>query len=230
MPSSRQPPAAWLAESPGPGGCAAQTPQRLPAGGAPAPSSARMASASTCPSDSRAKDRSSPARSARFVQRSQVRPLPGSGRSSCPDSTAAAKSAATSLLITTPLRAPSLPACERRKPRAGVMGRCREKPAPFGIKSFGPNGAGSSPRFPLPLLGSLRGTLLRAGAAGGERSVRRFQVRPDEPVVLLQLTGLLDEQVLGDRVEFLGRVDGPAVCLDDAGVHHVEGTEVLLGA
>ena len=34
MPSRRQPRPARLAVSPGPGGCAAQTPQRLPAGGA----------------------------------------------------------------------------------------------------------------------------------------------------------------------------------------------------
>src|SRR5690349_21465242 len=186
MPSSRQPPAAGLAESPGPGGCAAQTPQRLPAGGAAAPSSARMASASTCPSDSRARDRSSPARSASIAQRSQVRPLPGRGRSSRPDSTAAAKSAATSLLITTPLRGPPrCPPASGANPALAGWGGAAKKPAPFGMKSFGPNGAGSSPRFPLPLLGSLRGTLLRAGAPGGERPVRGFQVRPDEPVVLL---------------------------------------------
>ena len=34
VPSSRQPRAVFLAVSPGPGGCAAQTPHRLPAGGA----------------------------------------------------------------------------------------------------------------------------------------------------------------------------------------------------
>jgi hypothetical protein len=95
MPSSRQPPPARLAISPGPGGCAAQTPHRLPSGGGPTPSSARMASASACPSDRRARDRSSPASSARLAQRSQVRPPPGSDRFSRPDPTAAAKASAT---------------------------------------------------------------------------------------------------------------------------------------
>jgi hypothetical protein len=50
VPSSRQPPWALLAISLGPGGCAAQTPHRLPAGGlARTPSSARMARAWRAP-------------------------------------------------------------------------------------------------------------------------------------------------------------------------------------
>src|SRR5580693_4857679 len=95
MPSRRQPRPARLAVSAGPGGCAAQTPQRVPAGGVAWPSSARMASASAWPSASRPSERSSPARSARTAQRSRVRPPPGSGRFSRPDSTAARNAAAT---------------------------------------------------------------------------------------------------------------------------------------
>jgi hypothetical protein len=53
-----------------------------------------MASASECPSASRARERSSSARAASAAQRSRVQPLPGSGRSSRPDRTAYAKAAA----------------------------------------------------------------------------------------------------------------------------------------
>ena len=71
---------------------------RLPSGsrlpGGLAPSSAKMATASVCPSASRARERSSSARSASAAQRSRVQPLPGSGRSSRPDRTAYAKAAA----------------------------------------------------------------------------------------------------------------------------------------
>ena len=39
---------------------------------------------------------------------------------------------------------------------------------------------------------------------------------------LLQLAGVPDEHVLGDEVEILGGVDGPAVRLDDPGVDDVQ--------
>ena len=65
-------------------GCAAQTPQRLPGGGVTAPSSARMATASVCPSASRARERSSSPSCARTAQRLRVCPPPGSGRFSRP--------------------------------------------------------------------------------------------------------------------------------------------------
>jgi hypothetical protein len=76
------------------GGLAAHTPQRRPGSGRGPSSSARIATASACPSASLASDRSSPARSANAAQRCLVAPEPGRGRSSRPDSTAAANARA----------------------------------------------------------------------------------------------------------------------------------------
>src|SRR3984957_11703842 len=90
VPSSSHPSAARLAVTLGPGGFAAHTPQRRPGSGRGPPSSARIATASACPSHRRASDRSSPARSASAAHRCLVAPAPGSGRSSRPASTAAA--------------------------------------------------------------------------------------------------------------------------------------------
>src|SRR3984885_1189451 len=94
VPSSSQPSPPWLAVTLGPGGFAAHTPQRLPCSGLGPPSSARIATASACPSHSRASDRSSPARSANAAHRCLVAPEPGSGRSSPPDATTAANAQA----------------------------------------------------------------------------------------------------------------------------------------
>src|SRR5690242_16218593 len=239
MPSSRHPPAVRLAISPGPGGCAAQTPQRLPAAGAPAPSSARMASASVWPLDSRARDRSSPASSARTAQRSQVRPPPGSGRSSRPDPIAAAKAAATSLIIVIP-RPPlrgqhRCPQPSGLNPASGSSGDRRRKARPVRPEIFRPDVVSPCLRTALTLLGAgglgaLGGRLLGAGVCGGMRSVGSLEVGADEPVELLELAGLPDEHVLGHLVELLGGVDGPAVRLDDPGVHHVQSAEMLQGA
>ena len=51
----------------------------------------------------------------------------------------------------------------------------------------------------------------------------------DEPLELLKLARLTDEQVLGDRVQLLGGVDGRPLGLDDSGVDDIQGTEVLDG-
>ena len=74
------------------------------------PSSARIATASACPSASLARDRSSPARSANAAHRSLVAPEPGSGRFSLPDSTAAANAAALRCQAACP-SSPSSPPC-----------------------------------------------------------------------------------------------------------------------
>src|SRR3984893_13273783 len=81
VPLSRQPPPVLLAVSPGPGGCAAQTPQRLPAGGGSAPSSARIARASACPSASRGSERSATAAATAAPGQDPARssPISGSG-------------------------------------------------------------------------------------------------------------------------------------------------------
>ncbi len=98
IPDSRQVPSpVWLAVTAGPGGWAAQTPQREPAGGGGEPSSARIASASACPSDSLASERSSAASRSSAAQRRAVLPPPGSGRFSQPASTARVNASAVSV-------------------------------------------------------------------------------------------------------------------------------------
>src|ERR1700677_4838937 len=74
------------------------------------------------------------------------------------------------------------------------------------------------------------GSLLGPGAAGGQRAVSVLQMGTDEPVELLQLTGMLDEHVLGDLIQFLGRLDSLPLRLDEARVHHIQGGQVLHGA
>ena len=62
----------------------------------------------------------------------------------------------------------------------------------------------------------------------GQLAARALQVRPDEPLELLQLPGLADQQVLGHRIEFVGLVDGLADVLDDAVVDQVQRGQVRL--
>ena len=52
---------------------------------------------------------------------------------------------------------------------------------------------------------------LRAAARRGQGAVGVLEVGADEPVELLELPGLPDQQVLGDQVELVGGVDRPAV-------------------
>jgi hypothetical protein len=47
-------------------------------------------------------------------------------------------------------------------------------------------------------------------------------VGADEPLELLKLARLPDEQVLGDRVQLLGGVDGRPLGLDDPGVDDIQ--------
>src|ERR1700722_1423173 len=109
VPSSSHRPSRRTALTLGPGGLAAHTPQRLPGSGRGPPSSARIATASACPSPSLASDRSSPARPAKAARRSLVAPEPGSGRSSRPDSTAAANARAVLRQAAGPLPSASEP-------------------------------------------------------------------------------------------------------------------------
>ena len=51
----------------------------------------------------------------------------------------------------------------------------------------------------------------------------------DEPLELLKLARLPDEQVLGDRVQLLGGVDGRPLGLDDSGVDDIQGPELIDG-
>src|SRR5205807_369588 len=53
-------------------------------------------------------------------------------------------------------------------------------------------------------------------------------MRPDEPVVLLEFAGLVNEHVLRDAVEAISLVDGRAVGLDDPAIDEIEGGEVRL--
>lgn len=75
--------------------------------------------------------------------------------------------------------------------------------------------------------GTFRRRPLGAGVSCGQGAVRLFQVSPDEPVELLQLTRVRNQHVLGDRVEFLRGLDGLAVSLDHSGIDHVQGAEML---
>lgn len=51
------------------------------------------------------------------------------------------------------------------------------------------------------LHGLLGGFRLGSGTGRGERAACGLQMRPDEPLELLQVAQLLDQQVLGDRVD-----------------------------
>ena len=53
-------------------------------------------------------------------------------------------------------------------------------------------------------------------------------MRADEPLELLQLARLADQQVLGHQVEVIEAVDALAGVLDDAGVDEVERGQVRL--
>ncbi len=79
-PFSTQPAPCRTAVSPSPGGSAAHTPHRSPRPGGGAPSSARIAVASTCPSTRRAVLSPASATVRRAANRSAVRPEPGSGK------------------------------------------------------------------------------------------------------------------------------------------------------
>src|SRR5699024_10518122 len=63
-----------------------------------------------------------------------------------------------------------------------------------------------------------------------ELAIRRsaLEVRAHEPLELLELRGLADEHVLGDRVQLPGERDRLAVRGDDALVDRVEGLQVVL--
>src|SRR5690606_25785501 len=74
--------------------------------------------------------------------------------------------------------------------------------------------------------GGLGGLRFGPGAAGGELTAAVGEVSSDEPVVLLKGGGLGDHQILGHRIEVAERLDGIAMRLDHAGVHHVERAEV----
>ena len=50
----------------------------------------------------------------------------------------------------------------------------------------------------------------------------------NEPVVLLQLSGLLHEHVLANKIEFLHVVHGHTVVTDNSGVNNIESTKVFL--
>src|SRR5690349_14422610 len=80
-------------------------------------------------------------------------------------------------------------------------------PRPSSAVRPGPSGPGRRLRAVgslalLVLLGAPGTRVLGAGAAGAQRPVRRLQVGPDEPVVLLELAGLLDQHLLADEIEF----------------------------
>lgn len=74
----------------------------------------------------------------------------------------------------------------------------------------------------------VRGTLLAAGTFVREGAAGALQVRPHEPLELLQLPGLPDQQILRDLVEFVGLVDGLANVLDHTGVDKVQRGQVSL--
>src|SRR5690242_9792062 len=86
------------------------------------------------------------------------------------------------------------------------------------------------PRRPASALalGRLRRGLLRGRARVGQGSAGVFEVCAHEPLELLQLGGVVDQDVLGDRVELFGLVDGLAGVLDDAVVDQVERGQVRL--
>ncbi len=98
MPSRRQPPSGCgEAITRIAGASAAHMPQVLPSGtSAACPSSAMIDSASVWPSNSLTRLRSRAATSASARQRSSVRPHPGRGSRSAPESTSCRKAAATS--------------------------------------------------------------------------------------------------------------------------------------
>ena len=54
-------------------------------------------------------------------------------------------------------------------------------------------------------------------------------MRPDEPLELLQVARVADQDVLGDRIEFLCLVDGVANVFDDTVVDEVQRRQVCLG-
>ncbi len=62
-----------------------------------------------------------------------------------------------------------------------------------------------------------------------QRAARVLEVRPHEPVELLELTGLADQHVLRHRVGILGLLDRRAVGLDDPGVDQVKSAQVRDG-
>jgi hypothetical protein len=62
----------------------------------------------------------------------------------------------------------------------------------------------------------------------GQVSAGVSQMRPDEPLELLQLRAVVDQDVLRDPIEFFGLVDCLADVLDDAVVHQIQRRKVRL--
>src|ERR1700738_4654464 len=78
------------------------------------------------------------------------------------------------------------------------------------------------------LLGLTGGAALGPRTAVGQLTARVLQMGTDEPLELLQLSGVADEQVLRHQVEVLESADALAVVLDHAGVDQVECAQVRL--
>src|SRR6202008_1088010 len=91
--------------------------------------------------------------------------------------------------------------------------------ASCGGSAFGaapPSSVGVARRVAAALDGDRTGGVqLRTGAGVGGASRPVGEVRADEPVVALELGGLLDQQILGHRVEVADAFDDLTVITDD---------------